>query len=219
VQSSLGAAPPRHAGGCSLEWSLCLVYCPLVPIFSRFVLVTSSYSPLFILLGLVSYEKHWRLALTFWALAAVPVLLLVGLLIVMWRVIRTLPLEITSVRDRTEDVGVYATTYLLPFLALTFDDWETVVALFVFIGLLILVYLRARVSYLNPLLLVAGFRLFEIEYRTRRKPEETLLEQRELRRAVAISWRGLRDEQKIDAARIERPTAHLGVLLVKKVVP
>jgi len=190
-------------------------YCPRVPVFTRFVLVTSSYAPLFILLGLVSYKDHWDLALTFWAIAVASTLLLTGLLAVMWKVIRPLPLEVTAVRERTEDIGVYATTYLLPFLALTFDNWQNVVALFVFIGLLLLVYLRARVSYLNPLLLIGGFRLFEIEYTTRRNQAQSLPAMSESRRAVAISCRSLSPSQKIDAARIERPAANLGVLLVR----
>jgi len=193
-------------------------YCPHVPFFSRFVLVTSSYSPLFLLLGLVSYEEHWRLALAFWGLATLATLLLTGLLAAMWLAIRELPLEVMSVKERTEDVGVYATTYLLPFLALTFDDWQTVSALFVFIGLLVLVYLRARVSWLNPLLLLAGFRLFEVEYTTRLQGKEAVPEPREFQRAVAISFRGLHREQKIAASRIERPEASLGVLLVKRVL-
>jgi hypothetical protein len=181
--------------------------------------VTSSYAPLFVLLGLVSYEKHWNLALTFWGIAGASALLLLGLLAVMWRVIQPLPLEIIAVKERTEDVGVYATTYLLPFLALTFDNWENVVALFVFIGLLVLVYLRARVSYLNPLLLLGGFRLFEVEYKTHRNPEQTTPNDPESRRAVAISWRPLSTSQRIDASRIERPAGNLGVLLVRKATP
>lgn len=185
---------------------------------SRFVLVTSSYSPLFLLLGLVSYEKHWRLAIAFWALALIPTLLLVGLLVVMWRVIRTLPLRIVSTKNRTEDVGVYATTYLLPFLALPFESWETIVALFFFIGLLVLVYLRARVSWLNPLLLLAGFRLYEVEYTTRTSPGTMVEPSPTPQRAVAISWRNLNDQHDVDASRIERPSAQLGVLLVKKVI-
>jgi hypothetical protein len=56
--------------------------------------------------------------------------LLLLLLAIMWRVIPRLPLRVTTVRDRTEDVGAYAATYLLPFLALTFDQWQVIVALF-----------------------------------------------------------------------------------------
>jgi hypothetical protein len=180
------------------------------------VLVTSSYSPLFVLLGLVSYERHWGLALTFWTLAAAPALLMLGLLAVMWAGIQELPLEISAVRERTEDVGVYATTYLLPFFALSFDNWQTIVALFAFVGFLVMVYLRARITYLNPLLLILGFRLFEVEYTTRRHGSGGQFVG-EKQCAVAISWRALRDHQHIDAARIERPAANLGVLLVKRV--
>jgi hypothetical protein len=187
-----------------------------VPIFSRIVLVTSSYSPLFVLLGLVSYERHWSLAVVFWSFAIAPALLMVGLLGVMWMGIPDLPLEITAVRERTEDIGVYATTYLLPFLALRFDSWQTVAAVFSFIALLVLVYLRARITYVNPLLLIAGFRLFEVEYTTRRRGSATEPAE-QTQRAVAISWRALRDDQHIDAARIERPKDDLGVLLVKRI--
>jgi hypothetical protein len=141
---------------------------------------------------------------------------MLGLLGVMWMGIPELPLEITAVRERTEDIGVYATTYLLPFLALSFDSWQTVAALFAFIGLLVLVYLRARITYLNPLLLLAGFRLFEVEYTTRRRGSANGSAE-QTQRAVAISWRALRDDQHINAARIERPKANLGLLLVKRI--
>ena len=187
-----------------------------MPFFSRFVLVTSSYSPLFLLLGLVSYEKHWSLAVVFWILAVVPGLLMVGLLAVMWTALTSLPLEISAVRERTEDIGVYATTYLLPFLALTFDSWQTRVTLFAFIGFLVLVYLRARITYVNPLLLIAGCRLFEVDYTTSLDPSEPAANAI-TKHAVAISWRSLHGEQEIQAARIERPTANLAVLLVKRV--
>lgn len=189
-----------------------------MPIFSRIALVTSSYSPLFLLLGLVSYERHWSLALVFWALAIGPALLMLGLLGVMWKAIQALPVEISAVRERTEDIGIYATTYLLPFLALTFDSWQTVVALFAFIAFLVLVYLRARITYINPLLLLLGCRLFDVDYTTALE-ESASPGPPATRQAVAISWWGLRRDQNIQAARIERRDANVAILLVKGVAP
>ena len=63
---------------------------------------------------------------------------------------------VLSVEDRNPDVAVYAATYLLPFLPVFSGTWQDYVSLAGFICLLGFIYVRSRLIYLNPLLLLVS---------------------------------------------------------------
>jgi hypothetical protein len=182
-----------------------------MPVVSRCVLAASSYAPLFGLLGLVSWHGHSSLAIAFLATAALLVAGLGGLFWYLAKILGTWTFELGETRSKTEEIGVYAATYLLPFLAFAFDRWENVLALFLFIAFLAFIYVRARLPYLNPVLLVFGYRLVEVQHRdVASDPNDPY------RVSIAIAKREVAPGDIVRASFLQRGgAADIGVLLVR----
>lgn len=176
------------------------------------VLSVSSYAPLFALLGLVSWHGHPTLAIAFVGLATLLVAALGLLMLYFVRVLGEWPLELGETQSKTEELGAYAATYLLPFLAFAFDRWENVLAVFLFIALLAFIYVRARLPYLNPLLLLFGYRLIEVRHRAANSDAND-----KFRVSVAIAKKDIAAGDVVKASYVQRPNTEIGVLLIRSI--
>jgi hypothetical protein len=185
-----------------------------MPLVSRTILSTSSYAPLFALLSLVSWHGHPWLAVAFLCIAGSLVIALASLFLYLSRRLGEWLMEIGEAEGKTEELGAYTATYLLPFLAFAFDRWETVLALFLVIALLSAIYVRARLPYLNPLLLFFGYRLVEVHHRAGGSDSGD-----PYRISIAIVHRDLRQGDYVKAAYLQRPRTDIGVLLIKSIEP
>lgn len=124
-------------------------------------LFLSSYLPLFALVGARSIGKSTSIAL---ACAGLVVAGAVGT-ILFFRTARHKPLgryEILDVQKRDGDVAAYAATYLLPFVTVFSDDLRDVLTLAAFIAFLGIIYVRSRLIYVNPLLALFGYHLWQV---------------------------------------------------------
>ncbi len=132
----------------------------------------SSYTPLFVLLGLRSIERSDAILA---ASGALTMLGGAGTLLFMWTAQRKQAgiFTLLEVENRDPDVAAYAATYLLPFLAVFSGAWQDVVSLAAFIGLLGAIYVRSRLIYVNPLLTLLGFRLWRVIPLTTGAPVDT----------------------------------------------
>jgi hypothetical protein len=96
----------------------------------------------------------------------VPVRCRIGLL---FRVLGRLNLEdldIERAKPRDADAIGYVVTYLIPFLALSSDTWQARAALLLFVVVVGALYVRSHIFYVNPILNLVGYRLFELEVGT-----------------------------------------------------
>lgn len=124
-------------------------------------LFLSSYTPLFILVGLRSIDRSDEIA------AAAGVLTIAGMVgtgLFMVTAHRKAIAEytLTDVECRDGDVGAYAATYLLPFLPIFSGSWQDVASLAGFLLILGVVYVRSRLIYVNPFLSIIGLRLWRV---------------------------------------------------------
>jgi hypothetical protein len=127
------------------------------------MLFVSSYFPL----AFISFFLLLRIQQPVWAVAA----LLIGglglalLLLYMYHIapgLAPLEIKITSYRKREDQVMAYIAGYLVPFAALSTAGWEQAVALLIFIGLLGWVYVNSAMLFINPVLSILGFHLYDI---------------------------------------------------------
>jgi hypothetical protein len=72
-------------------------------------------------------------------------------------------LEVSGNRPRDWDAVGYVITYLLPFVMGTDPSIEEKIATGLFFLLIAILYLRAHLFYVNPVLSLVGYRLFEVE--------------------------------------------------------
>jgi hypothetical protein len=126
------------------------------------VLFASSFSPLFVVFGLLdSFGAGWP-SVVCYAAAAVSVAALF-LLLRAARKLASTPVTVARARQRDSDAIAYVATYVVPFATLGVSDWRSRAALLLFLALIAVLYIRAHLFYVNPLLSIVGYRLFEVE--------------------------------------------------------
>jgi hypothetical protein len=126
------------------------------------VLFLSSFAPLLVVFGLLDSFGSAEASDVCYALAGLSaVVLFAGL--ETWRRLGTTEVVVCRVRPRDTDVIAYVATYIVPFAALGANNWHERAALIGFFLLVGVLYVRAELFYVNPLLAVAGFKLFELE--------------------------------------------------------
>jgi hypothetical protein len=126
-----------------------------------FALFLSSYMPLFFLVGLRSIDGSDGITIG------------CGVLVLAGAAGTTLFLStatkksrgryrIIDVQKRDGDVAAYAATYLLPFVTVFSDDWRDILSLAAFVVFLGVLYVRSRLIYVNPLLAIFGYHLWQV---------------------------------------------------------
>jgi hypothetical protein len=132
-----------------------------VTLLAQFVLFLSSYAPLFGVFALLqTFGSGWTLACVLLAIAG-PILLVAVLVVVLVNVApQSLGVGTSATRDG--DAVAYVATYLVPFAALSVSTLREQLALGFFVVLIALLYVRAGLFYVNPLLAVLGYRLFQV---------------------------------------------------------
>ena len=71
--------------------------------------------------------------------------------------------KLVSYSRHDADVMSYIASYILPFVTFTLDQVKQDFTLLIFIGVLLILYVRSNMIYINPMLNLAGYHLYEIE--------------------------------------------------------
>jgi len=129
---------------------------------AQLVLFGSSYSPLLFLFGLLDTFGQGLPSVICVALAASMTVGLIAFLRTA-RSLATDKVELVRAKHRDNDAIAYVMTYLVPFLGHDPSGWRGRAALSLFIAVLAVLYLQSHLFYVNPLLSLMGYRLFEAE--------------------------------------------------------
>ena len=134
-----------------------------VKAFVGFGLLASAFSPLLVALTLVVRPLPglwWNIALA--VLFALPALLFV---LVLQAAKGLAPKRITAARSTPKDIDLVAfvSSYLAPIaIALFATDVPRLVGMAVLLAILLVVYVRSGLYWLNPLFAIAGYRLYSV---------------------------------------------------------
>lgn len=129
--------------------------------FAQLALFLSSYSPLFAVFALLnSFGSGWPSWLCL-GVAALG-LLLPALIFLIARRLAPQALQVESSQIRDGDALAYIATYLVPFAAITATTARERGALGLFVFLVAVLYVRSELFYINPLLALVGYRLFQV---------------------------------------------------------
>jgi hypothetical protein len=126
------------------------------------LLFLSSFSPLFLMFGVLD---SFGSSAAQWICYVLAGLSLLGLAL-FFSLVKGLDqqgIEVTRAKPRDSDAIAYVVTYLIPFLTLSTRDWRGRAAILVFIFVVGVLYIRSHIFYVNPVLSLGGYRLFEIE--------------------------------------------------------
>jgi hypothetical protein len=128
---------------------------------AQFGLFLSSYAPLFGVFALLdSFGAGWPTKVCI-GLAILGIVLPLVMLIGVKRLApQALRVEQAQVRDG--DALAYIATYLVPFAAVTATTARERGALGLFVLMITVLYVRSELFYINPLLALVGYRLFQV---------------------------------------------------------
>ncbi len=136
-------------------------------VLGRLLLFASSYIPLFFLLAIRTWPQSQVAA----AALAVAGMVLTGLT---WFLVEQLKeggreeLVVTETQPRAESLSGYLVGYILPFLILDVHDIYAVASVVGFLALVAWIHISAGLLYLNPVLALRGYHVWEV---TARRPD------------------------------------------------
>lgn len=90
---------------------------------------------------------------------------LIGMLFFFWWARRMAPVTVTvtSISRKGAEVMSYIFSYLIPFIAMSWDKPKDALSLGIIFAVLGLIYVNSNMIHVNPMLYVFGFKLYEIE--------------------------------------------------------
>jgi uncharacterized membrane protein len=148
------------------------------------LLFLSSYFPLFLIFFVLFVGERPVLAS---GILTAGILGLLGMFVYLAMVNRLEPalVEVAEVRRRGTEVAGYILGYLMPFLQVPFEGFKQAIALTIFFLALCVVYVSSNMVYLNPMLNLVGFRLYEVTLKD--GGEHALLTRRRVVRGDTVS--------------------------------
>jgi hypothetical protein len=75
-------------------------------------------------------------------------------------------MTVLNIESRDADLAGYLVGYLFPFVGIAADDWRDVAAFVLFFAFLGIVYVNSRMIYVNPVLALLGYHLYEVKATT-----------------------------------------------------
>src|SRR6266567_5801542 len=141
-------------------------------IFIRGMLFFCSYFPLVLIFCILQLGKWplWIVALLFGVVG-------IGSLLVTWFYFSLMrrrayveQQKVISFNSRDSEVMSYIASYLIPLVTFPLDTLRQIAVLLVFIVVLLVIYVHSSMIYINPMLNIFGYHLYEIEIEHSKRP-------------------------------------------------
>lgn len=133
-----------------------------------FLMFISSYFPLaliFIIKDLDDITFYPRHPLTA-AIIAVLVLFACAIVLIAARKIESgVPVKVTKVSNKSGDMFTYTIPYMISFYNFNLGDWKTLLSLSVFMTLMFALAYRTKNVFINPVLALAGYGLYDCQFK------------------------------------------------------
>ena len=133
------------------------------------LLFISAYSPLFLILAVKDFDfdklqwfKHPYTVFFLLAISTLSIALL-------FMTIKTLDkgnmaVKVVSIKDRSSDLINYTIPYILSFFGFDLSKWGDVISLGIFLLIMMLLTIKSKAVFLNPILAMCGYGLYDLEY-------------------------------------------------------
>jgi hypothetical protein len=149
-------------------------------IFTAILLFISAYSPLFLILAVKDFDfnclfrfKHSTAIYIMLGIAFLSIILLFATLNSMKR--GNMPVKIKTVKNRSVDLINYTIPYIVSFFGFDLSKIADVISLSIFLLMMLLLTIKSKSVFMNPILLLAGYNLYDLEYEFDRKSYSTII--------------------------------------------
>ena len=85
------------------------------------------------------------------------------------------PVKITKVSNKSGDMFTYTIPYMMSFYKFDLGDWKLLLCLFVFLGLMFILSYRTQNVFVNPVLALAGYGLYDCQFKEGEQEKQGLL--------------------------------------------
>jgi hypothetical protein len=149
-------------------------------IITAVLLFISAYSPLFIILAIKDYDfakTHWfRHPLPIYFLLGITLLSIILLFVTVATIKRgNMLVEVVSVKNRSVDLINYTIPYMLSFFGIDLSKPEDVISISIFLGIMLLLTITSKSVFLNPILALANYGLYDLDYKFDDKVSSTIV--------------------------------------------
>jgi hypothetical protein len=148
-------------------------------ILTAILLFISAYAPLFIILAVKDFDFSGTLRFKH----SIPIYIIlgftvgsIGLLFYSVSSIKkgNMPVKVKAVKSRSVDLINYTIPYIVSFFGFDLSKTEDVVSLTIFLLLMLLLTIKSKSVFMNPILLLAGYNLYDLEYEFDGKSNTTI---------------------------------------------
>ena len=150
-------------------------------IWIRILLFLSSYWPLFLILSVLLFSKSLLISIICGSMCVIGPL---GLLLYLRACLKHHQRKFTRLckyQRRDSEVMSYIASYVVPLATLSLDLFSQMFILITFLLLLLILYVNSNMIYINPILNLFGFHLYEIEVENNEQSRYYLARQRLVR--------------------------------------
>jgi hypothetical protein len=149
-------------------------------ILTAILLFISAYAPLFIILAVKDFDfdctRNFKHSTPIYILLCLT-LISVALLFYSIKSIKkgNMPVKVKSVKSRSIDLINYTIPYIVSFFGFDLSKTEDAVSLTIFLLLMLLMTIKSKSVFMNPILLLAGYNLYDLEYEFDGKISSTII--------------------------------------------
>lgn len=133
------------------------------------LLFISAYSPLCLILAVkdfdFNYTCYFKHPIAIYNMLGIALLSVILLFFSVYSTKRgSMPVKIKSVKNRSVDLINYTIPYIVSFFSFDLSKIEDMISLSVFLLLMMLLTIKSKSVFMNPILLLAGYNLYDLEY-------------------------------------------------------
>lgn len=144
------------------------------------LLFISAYSPLFLILAVKDFDFYCRHSFNhpigISILLGISALTVILLFTTIYSIKRgNMSVTVKTVKNRSVDLINYTIPYIVSFFGFDLAKVEDIISLSIFLLLLLLLTIKSKSVFMNPILLLAGYNLYDLEYEFDGKPCSTII--------------------------------------------
>jgi len=138
-------------------------------IFTAILLFISAYSPLFIILAVKDFDFDNTLSFGHPLAVLIILLFTVASIVLLFLTVTkmergNMPVRVKSVTNRSSDLVNYTIPYILSFFGFDLSKWADVISLGIFLLIMLMLTIKSKSVFLNPILAMRGYGLYDLDY-------------------------------------------------------
>ncbi len=146
-------------------------------LFTTVLLFISAYSPLFVILIAKNFDFIWSQGpiIACAIIAVVAISNVVPIYSISHMDQGNMKVKVTSVKDRSFDLISYTIPYIVLFFGVDLSKLWDMVSLVLFLLMMMIIAIRSKTVFFNPIFLMCGYHMYDIEYSFDEKNEYAIV--------------------------------------------